>query len=317
MFFNILKHTLKNIVRNKFLTFSSIIVIGLLMFFTNILVVLYEISFKVIHNINSKISIDLYLKDDYNDKSVEYQKFKREILAVDKDIKIKYLDKKDILEEAQKKQKEVVEIVKWIDNPFPNTIFISNINFNNYWKIDKIIKKRMSWDDAIFDESEWNKVLWIKKVENTYKQKMKKIDSISLALKALGFWVYFMIFIFVVSIFIIIYSIIWNFVFHYRNEIYITKLIWWSKRFIYWPFILQWIFYSLIALLVSNLWFFYLLDNLASIFSSFDVTLNVNLKETIKPIMDKLLPIEIISFAFIWALSWFLSSRKYSKEIKY
>jgi cell division protein FtsX len=112
MFFNILKHTLKNIVRNKFLTFSSIIVIGLLMFFTNILVVLYEVSFKVIHNINSKISIDLYLKEDYNNKSVEYQKFKKEILAVDKNIKIKYLDKKNILEEAQKKSKEVVEIIK-------------------------------------------------------------------------------------------------------------------------------------------------------------------------------------------------------------
>jgi cell division protein FtsX len=175
----------------------------------------------------------------------------------------------------------------------------------------------MTGDDAIFDESEWNKILWIKKIENTYKQKMKKIDSISLALKALWFWIYFMIFIFVISIFIIIYSIIWNFVFHYRNEIYITKLIWWSKRFIYWPFILQWIFYSLIALFISNLWFYYLLNNLASIFSSFDISLNIDLKEAINPIMKKLLPIEIIAFSFIWALSWFLSSRKYSKEIKY
>ncbi len=317
MFFNILKHTLKNIIRNKFLTFSSILVIWLLIFFINILVVMKTISFDVIKNINSKISIDLYLKENLDNKSIEVRKFEKEIKELNPNIKIKYMDKKEILNQAQKKSPEVLNIINWIDNPFPNTYFLSNIDINDYAKLDKIIKKRMKWPDAIFDESEWNKILWIKKVENNYKDKISKIDKITLALKSLWFWIYFIIFIFVSSIFIIIYSIIWNFIFHYRNEIYITKLIWWSKRFIYWPFVLQWIFYSLIALFLSLILFYYLLNNLPHIFSNFDIKLDFDVKDNILPIIKKLLPLEIIAFTFIWAISWFLSTRKYSKEIKY
>ncbi len=317
MFFNIVKHTLKNIVRNKFLTFSSIIVIWLLMFFTNILVVLHQVSFKIIKNVNSKISIDLYLKEGYDNKSIEYNKFKNSLKSIDSNIKIKYLSKDEVLKELSKKSPEVTNIVKWIDNPFPNTIFISNIDIDKYNNVDNIIRKKISWSWAIFDETEWNKVLWIKKQENTYSQKSSKISKISQALQSLSFWIYFIIFIFIASIFIIIYSIIWNFIFHYRNEIYITKLIWWSKRFIYWPFVLQWIFYSLISFFISFLAFYYLLWNLNYIFSNFDIKLNTDIAKGIMPILKKLAYIEIIFFTFIWALSWFLSSRKYSKEIKY
>ena len=63
MLTRIAKYSLKNILRNKFLSFSSILVLTLLMFFINILVILHDVSFKLIDSINSKMTISLYLQE--------------------------------------------------------------------------------------------------------------------------------------------------------------------------------------------------------------------------------------------------------------
>jgi len=71
MFQKIIKYAIKNILRNKFLSVSSILVLTLLMFFINVLFVLHEVSFKLIDSINSKLTISLYLKDTYDKNSLE------------------------------------------------------------------------------------------------------------------------------------------------------------------------------------------------------------------------------------------------------
>jgi cell division protein FtsX len=88
MFFNILKHTLKNIVRNKFLTFSSILIIGLLMLFIDILIILHDVSVKIIDNVNDKISISLYLKEDIDKTSKSFKDFHKEIKKISEKINI-------------------------------------------------------------------------------------------------------------------------------------------------------------------------------------------------------------------------------------
>ena len=64
------KYSIKNILRNKFLSFSSVLVLTLLMFFINVLVVLHSVSFKLIDSVNSKLTISLYLKEE-NDKNTK------------------------------------------------------------------------------------------------------------------------------------------------------------------------------------------------------------------------------------------------------
>jgi cell division protein FtsX len=71
MLTRIAKYSIKNILRNKFLSFSSVLVLTLLMFFINILVILHDVSFKLIDSINSKLTISLYLDEEYNKNSVE------------------------------------------------------------------------------------------------------------------------------------------------------------------------------------------------------------------------------------------------------
>jgi len=85
MLTRIAKYSLKNIMRNKFLSFSSILVLTLLMFFINILIILHDVSFKLIDSINSKMTISLYLKDGYDKNSIEVIDLINDIKKIDSD----------------------------------------------------------------------------------------------------------------------------------------------------------------------------------------------------------------------------------------
>ena len=118
-------------------------------------------------------------------------------------------------------------------------------------------------------------------------------------------WMIIIIIIFFVSIAIITYSVVSNFIYYYKDEIYITRLVWWAKSFIYGPFILQWIIYSIISFLISLSLFYILLRNLNSVFW----------KYYIFEIQTNLASLELLIFIFIGWLSWYLSSRKYLKNL--
>ena len=116
-----------------------------------------------------------------------------------------------------------------------------------------------------------------------------------------------MIALFLLSIWIIIYSIIWNFVYYYRDEIYITRLVGWSKIFIYWPFSLQWAIYAIFSffswILVFYIWV---------------VLTNKILKENFSfsyILWDYvyLFSLELLLLVVIWALSGLVSSKRYLK----
>ena len=55
----ILKYALKNIIRNPFISLSSLVVIGLLVFFINILLLVLFSTDKFIESVNDRISITI------------------------------------------------------------------------------------------------------------------------------------------------------------------------------------------------------------------------------------------------------------------
>jgi cell division protein FtsX len=85
MLTRIAKYSVKNILRNKFLSFSSVLVLTLLMFFINILVILHDVSFKLIDSINSKMTISLYLQEGYDKNSIEVIDLINDIKKIDSD----------------------------------------------------------------------------------------------------------------------------------------------------------------------------------------------------------------------------------------
>lgn len=298
MFFRIAKYSIKNILRNKFLSFSSVLVLTLLIFFINILVVLHDVSLKIIDSINSKLTISLYLQDWYDRNSIEVIDLIEDIENIDwgnsKDwwINVEYKTKDDILDDISDKEPWLVKILER-SNPLPETIVISNVMLDQYVQLNTIIENKL----FVLSQQDTDREYFA-----NYSSQYKQITWIIKVLNILQLWLYIIILIFVISISIIIYSVIWNFIYYYRDEIYITRLVWWSKKFIYWPFVLQGWIYSFIALCLSLFIFSIILNYLNTMFSEL-----YNFKSYM------IFFIEWIVFVPIWWIAWYLSSRKYLK----
>lgn len=298
MLIRLLKYALKNILRNKFLSISSVLVLTLLMFFINILVVLHNVSFKLIDEINSRLTISLYLNDNYSKDSYEVKTFFTKISNVSNDIGIEYKTKDEVLEQMKEKDEELVKIIEWI-NPLPATINLSNIEIWEYENLNNVINNN---NFLLSNSKSWSDYM------SSYSAQYERIMKVITILKTLQLWLYFIISIFLLAISIIVYSIIWNFVYHYKDEIYITKLVWWSDIFIYWPFSIQWFIYSILAFFTSLLLFMFLLNNMNFLFTqaSYDFYIFNNSFYII-------FLVEAIIFSLLGWLSWYLSSKKYLK----
>ena len=299
MLSRIAKYSVKNILRNKFLSISSILVLTLLMFFINILIILHDVSFKLIDSINSKLTISLYLVDEYDKNSLDVIDMIEDISHIWADawsvgdIKVEYKTKEDILEDIRLKEPGLVKILER-SNPLPETIVLSNIKLDQYNELNTVIENK----SFLISKEETDKEYFA-----NYSSQFKKITNIINILDILQVGLYVIITIFMISISIIIYSIIWNFIYYYRDEIYITRLVGWSKEFIYGPFVTQWSIYSFCAFLLSLIIFVIILNNLNSAFwylyyFSFSYTIFI---------------IEMFLFVFIWWIAWYLSSKKYLK----
>jgi len=299
MLTRIAKYSAKNILRNKFLSLSSILVLTLLMFFINILVILHDVSIKLISSINSKLTISLYLEDGYDRNSVE-------IIDLINDIKyiwwwigtywpivVDYKTKEDILEDIRVKEPWLVKILER-SNPLPETIVLSDIRLDQYTELNRVIENKL----FVLSKEDADREYFA-----NYSSQYEKITNIISVLDILQLGLYIIITIFLISISIIIYSVIWNFIYYYKDEIYITRLVGGSKEFIYGPFVIQGSIYSFIAFSLSLFIFLVILNNVNTAFSDlyyFHISIPVFL-------------LEMILFVLIWWMAWYLSSKKYLK----
>jgi len=295
----LLKYSIKNILRNKFLSISSVLVLTLLMFFINILLVLHDVSSSLITSINSKLSISLYLDDQYDQNSVEVIDLIGDIKKTLPSVTLEYKTKDIVLEEIEERDPELVRILER-SNPLPDTITLSDIHLDQYESLNYIIENKLFLLSNAKQED--------KDHLSNYNSQYERINKVTTTLGALQLWLYVIIWIFIISIFVIIYSIIGNFIYYYRDEIYITRLVWWNRFFIYGPFCLQGMIYSAISFLVSLTVFAILIKNIQFVFSISYVS-NFSFTQ-----FYIILLIEFFVFILVWGLSWFLSSRKYLKK---
>jgi cell division transport system permease protein len=293
MIFRIAKYSVKNILRNKFLSISSVLVLTLLMFFINILVILHDVSFKLIDSVNSKMTISLYLNSEYDKNSLEVNDLMNSIVWVHPDIWVEYKSKEQILDEIREKEPDLVEILERT-NPLPDTIILSNIQLDYYEQVNRLIEPKM----FILKKYQDNEDHF-----SHYSSQYENIKNIIWVLWILSYGLYIIIGVFLLSIFIITYSIIWNFIYYFKDEIYITRLVGGSKKFIYGPFILQWMIYSFTSFVLS---FFIFLFIIWSINNAFGELYMLEANYII-------LLMELFVFVFVGGISWLFSSKKYLK----
>jgi len=186
-------------------------------------------------------------------------------------------------------------------NPLPETITIENIPLSQYENLNTIIENKMFLLSDTDEES-------LSNYFSTYSKQFERIRDLIGVLNTLQIGLYVIIVTFLVSIAVIVYSIIWNFIYYYRDEIYITRLVWGSKLFIYGPFSLQWMIYVFIAFVISSALFFILLSNLRYIFGFLEFS------DVYTWNIFSVLLLEAVVFLIIGWLSWFFSSRRYLQK---
>ena len=300
MFPRLFSYALKNILRNTFLSASSVLILTLLMFFINILLVLHHVSFRIIDGINEKLTISLYLDEAYDKNSVEIIDLQSDIKKNIPQIDIIYTSKEELLEEMRETDPDLVKILER-QNPLPETITLRNIPLDKYEALNTIIENKLfvltewenSGDGAYF---------------STYTKQFERIEKVISLLHILQIWLYIILFTFLISIAVIVYSIIGNFIYYYKDEIYITRLVGWSKVFIYGPFSLQWVLYVFCAFLISTTLFLFLLENIKYFFDA------SYMSQIFGGNLLLILFLEALLFSLIWWLSGFFSSRKYLKK---
>ena len=87
----ILKYAFKNIIRNPFISASSLIVIGLLLFFINILLLTLYSTHSFIGSINDRISITIPFQEGFTDTSIRSQELFVEFARSFSGIESKYV----------------------------------------------------------------------------------------------------------------------------------------------------------------------------------------------------------------------------------
>lgn len=296
----ILKYAIKNIQRNVFLSFSSVLVLTLIIFFINILMLVSFTTDELIKNINSRLTISITLRKWFSNENSEVVELISWIKAVSKNLNVTYISPEEALSTISARDPELLKVVESdSENPLPASIKVENIWLIEYSAINDVISVH-KWA-VVYDENKFKKnITW-------YKQQYDKIDGVIKVFHSIRLWIYSIIGLFIFSVFIIIYNIIGNFIFFYRDEIKITKLVWWDNIFIYWPFSFQWLLYTLFSGLLSLMIFLYIIK-----------TINIYLIDDFPKFINMFLSTywlffvyEILWISFIWMLSWFLSSHKF------
>jgi len=112
------------------------------MFFINILLVLHDVSLRIIDGVNERLTISLYLEEEYDKNSVEVIDLQNDIKRAVPEVDINYKTKDEVLEDLRKTDPELVDILER-QNPLPETITVSNIPLRSYESLNSVIESKL------------------------------------------------------------------------------------------------------------------------------------------------------------------------------
>ncbi len=135
----ILRYALKNIFRNIFLSASSILIIGLLVFFVNILILVIFSTDRFITNINNRISININLQDGYDNTQLRSSEFLSGVTSSFSGVEVEYISREKALTLLTARNPDLATLIEDDSNPLPNSVRLSNIDINQYTNLNTYI----------------------------------------------------------------------------------------------------------------------------------------------------------------------------------
>lgn len=298
----LLKYAVKNSIRNSFLTVSSILTIALIVFFINLLFLLGQVTVSLVESVNDRVSISLSLKTGYTDTNVQVVQLEQDLKKVP-GIVVSYISSDQAFDILRRRNPDLARVVdNSSDNPLPASLSVTNIPLASYQTLNSVVEHYKSiilYNDSTNSSS-------IADYINQY----KRISNFVQVLTAIEYGIYALIAFFILAVFIIIYTVIGNFIFFYREEIHISQLVWWENIFIYGPFAIQGALYTFAAWVFSGGCFLLFL-NFLDIGAVFGIT---SFMQKITVYTTPYLFLEWSMLLVVGFLSGLISAKRFIKE---
>lgn len=297
--FRILKFSLQDITRNIWLSLVTLSILILALFSINMLLAVKVISQDAISAVKEKIDISLYIKSEAEEGKINA--LRGQVSALENVRRIRYVSKQEALESFREKNKNNPEILSALKelgrNPLSPSLVITPNDTNGIADLIESLKRLNSDIIESRDFSDNSLIL-------------NKINAITRKVNEVGLLI---ISIFVATSLLVVYNSIRVAIYTHRREIEIMRLVGASNAYIYMPFIVSALIYTILSGLVVVTLFFPFLGLLQPYLEAFFTGYSVNIIGYFLDNFTLIFGGELLIVAAINSLASWLAIRKYAR----
>ncbi|MFA5022619.1 MAG: permease-like cell division protein FtsX [Patescibacteria group bacterium] len=284
--------------RNIWLSVVTITIIILTFISVNFLIVVNITSDAAINIIKNKVDVSVYFKPDVADPQVNEVKTYLSSLTQIKEIN--YISQQDALENFRQKHRDDPDIIASLEelktNPIGATLQIKAKNIEDYPDIM-----------AVLDNSKYNDLILDKNFDD-HKIYIDKIQSLSANIKKVGFIISGIFFLIAL---LIVFNTIRVAIYTHRQEIGVMKLVGASNWFIRAPFLVEAVFYGIIACLVSIAVIYPILNLIQPYLNNFFLTDEFNVTKYFNQNFWQIFGFEVLIIILLNIISSSIAIRRY------
>ncbi len=241
-FVRVLKFAFNDFVRNIWLSIVNITILVLALLTINFLIIFNLLTNNAIHVIKDKVDVSVYFKQTITQEQID--DLKQKIASSDYIKSVIYVSSNEALENFQKKHEQdqnllsaIEELKKDNSNVFSASLRIKAKDISMYSNILKELKESQYVDLFEIDEAQFR----------DYTIMTQKLDDIS---EKIRFFAYIISGVFMLIAFMMVFNTIKIAIYTHRDEINIMKLVGATENFIKAPFLLNILFYNVVALIL-------------------------------------------------------------------
>lgn len=261
--FRAIKFSLQDVIRNIWLSLVIVIILILALFSVNLLLTVKIIGETAINAIKEKVDVNLFIKNESEEKAILALKAQIENLPPVKEVT--YISEEEALANFKAKHQgnpEIIEALKELNkNPLSATLIIKPKSLDS---LDDLINRLNVIDNNIIESKNFS----------DYKTMLEKINGITAKVSEVGL-IISSIFVFITVL--VVYNSVRVAIYTHRREITIMRLVGASNWFIKLPFIFSSLIYTALGLTAIMAIYFTFLTLLQPYLETFFVGYSVNL----------------------------------------
>lgn len=286
--------------RNIWLSVVTITIIVLTFISIDSLIVVNIVTNAAIEIIKNKVDVSLYFRPDATEPQVlEVQTYLSSLTQVKE---IKYVSQQEALEEFRQKHQKDSDIIASLEeleqNPIGATLQIKAKNIDDYPTIIEVLDNS-KYNNLILDKNFDDHKIYITKIKNLA-DNIRKIGFITSG-------------IFIAIALLIVFNTIRVAIYTHRQEIGVMKLVGATNWFIRSPFLLEAIFYGIIACVIAIAIIYPILNFIQPYLNNFFLTEEFNIIDYFNQNFWQIFGLELLVIIALNIASSSIAIRRYLK----